>query len=74
MVWLPEAVMTGDDGDFEIAGEPERKGIVELTLSNAPLDDYFRLDALLDTVHHQGHLPEFGEAPILGFFHGSGGQ
>jgi hypothetical protein len=31
MEWSPEAVMTGDDGNFEITGEPGRKGIVELT-------------------------------------------
>jgi hypothetical protein len=71
--WSARSSKVRDDGDFEIAGEPERKGILELALSNAPLDDSFRLDAQLNKAHHRGHLPESGKAPIFGFFLDAGG-
>jgi hypothetical protein len=74
LVWSTKAVTAGDDDDLMIAGELERKGNIKLAPPNASPDDSFLLDAPLDEVHHRGHLPESGEAPIIYFFLGSGGQ
>jgi hypothetical protein len=68
------SIMGGNELNFFYTGDELRKGISELASPNAPLDDIFLLDVLLDKAHYRDHLPESGEAPILGFFLDAGAE